>query len=195
MRLFYSFLIVILISSCTSSKIIPIQGNYPDQPIEVRSDSDFEVVWSKLVDIFAQRGLSIKIIDKSSGLIISDRTILKTTIEDEKGRIQDSTAYIVIPTTKDQATGKRIPVTGFTSELPKKGFPRRVNDVSGDLNVRVKRDGNGTVINVNLVNIKYDPYSSSILKKSSSSTDSKPLEIRNYESTGVFENWLASMIK
>ena len=89
---------VSLLTSC-ASKVIPLKGSYPTTPIEITSTKSFDDVWDNLVDMFAQKGLSIKIIDRSSGLIVSDRSKLSTTIENKKGGLQDPTAFIVVPKT------------------------------------------------------------------------------------------------
>ncbi|RFS17356.1 hypothetical protein [Emticicia sp. C21] len=58
--------------SCTGPKSIPIKGAYLEKPFTVYSEKSVEDVWSKVIDIFATSGITIKIIDKSSGLIVTD---------------------------------------------------------------------------------------------------------------------------
>lgn len=186
MRYFLYSLILISLFSC-SSKIIPIKGNYPATPMVFHSDNTFEQTWDKLVDLFAQKGLTIKIIDKSSGLIISSNSLMPATPEDSKGNPKDPSAYIVVPSVK--ANGMIKPVTGsnegaYTSKKAKIYY----EPVYGEWNVRVKPDGKGSSINVNITNVTYKPITISKY--------SQPyLILRDYKSTGVFERDLANIIK
>ena len=72
------FASMLFIVGCVSTKVIPIKGTYPETPIVISSTKSFDQAWDRLVDIFAQKGLSIKIIDRSSGLIISTKSELTT---------------------------------------------------------------------------------------------------------------------
>ena len=143
---------VLYLSSCTQ-KIYPVTGNYPAPPIEIKSSKTFDQVWDNLVDMFAQKGLSIRIIDRSSGLIISSKSRLSVTIEDNKGALKDPKAYIVVPSYKDPNTNKMVPVTGQSyNSITKK---MEYNEAEGDWNVRVKKTETGCLINVNITNMYY----------------------------------------
>ncbi len=176
------FVVVIAFISC-SPKIIPLKGGYPTLPIEITSEKSFEQVWDKLIDVFAQQGLSIKIIDKSSGLIVSDRSLLHVTIEKKDGSLLDSTAFIAVPKQINQGTGKPEPISGmFVNPYTKKLQP---SSIVGEWNVRVKKIENGCLINVNIVNVKLDqPIDTK-----------KSIPYIAYKSTGVFEKALANQIK
>ena len=177
-RLFFATLTVIFLFSC-SPKIIPLKGTYPPPPIEISSTKSFDEVWDKLIDLFAQKGLSIRIIDRSSGLIISSKSALLYTIENKNGSLKDPTAYIVVPKYYNAGVKKYYPVTmlGIGKEYP----------VIGDWNVRIKKSSNGTIINVNIVNVEVDMPMSYKIKK--------PIEAVKYKTTGVFENLIADIIK
>src|SRR5262245_16159442 len=128
-------------------------GEYPEPPIEIKSEKTFDQVWDNLVDLFAQKGLSIRIIDKSSGLIISDKSSLPVTIENSKGHAVDATAYIVVPKYQDENTHKMTSVTGrIYNPVTKK---REYNPAFGDWNVRVRKLEAGCLINVNITNMSY----------------------------------------
>lgn len=90
MKLLFCILIASLLS-CISSKlkIIPIKESYPNIPMVFQSDKSFEQVWDNLIDLFAQKGLSIIIIDKSSGLLISNRSKLASTYEMKNGKLNN----------------------------------------------------------------------------------------------------------
>jgi len=173
------FFAPLFLSSCSVVFTAP-KGNYPKPPISFRSEKPIEKVWDNLIDVFAQKGLSIKIIDKSSGLIVSERKSLSFTVEDKNGKIQNASAFVVMPRMTNQ---------GFNA-------PIMPYNVYGEWNVRIKPDGNGTSININLLNFSADygdPKSETALYyqkfkwKYHGSLDG--------QTTGVFENYLAAAIK
>jgi len=181
MKKYFTYLLVIILSSC-SAKIYPLTGTYPTTPIVIKSTKSFDQAWDKLVDIFAQKGLSIKIIDKSSGLIISSKSELSATFEDNKGKIVDPAAFVVVPATIYYG-GKRGPITGITSGAYSKSII--TSPAYGDWNVRIKPDGTGSLINVNINNVSY---------KSWQDKYSRDIDIVTYKTTGKFENDLSKMI-
>ena len=173
LKLLFSATIVatLLLTGC-AYKITPLKGTYLDKPFEIISDKSKDQVWDKLIDFFAQKGLSIKIIDRSSGLIISDRSALTWTFEDSKGKVIDPLAWIVIEKTVDPGPNKVI----------------KPSSVAGDWNVRIKElSNNKTSINVNLVNIK--AKREYVSKYGVSEYEIKAL------STGNFEKLISEQIK
>lgn len=183
-KLFKLLTVVFFLSSC-SNKIIPIKGSYPQTPIIVSSEKPFEEVWDKLINVFAQKGLSIKLIDKSSGLIISDNSLLSATIENKKGIPENSSAVIVVPQIHNVGLNMYVPIVGYTYE-PKTN-KILTNPVYGEWNVRIQKTGNSTLINVNLVNLKYvstGQYNIPITQN-----------LNNFKTTGKFENIIIDLIK
>ena len=124
MQKLFVILISLFLISC-SSKLIPLKGSYAEPPYQITSSKNFQQVWDNLVDLFAQKGLSIKIIDKSSGLITSDRSILKTTIEKKDGSLQNPEAFIVLPQIYEPGPNRYVPLANGS-------------DVVGEWNVRIK---------------------------------------------------------
>ncbi len=182
-----SFCLLFLLLSCAAPKVIPLKGNYPTQPIEITSNKNFDELWDKLIDVFAQKGLSIKIIDRSSGLVVSDRSLLPATIEDKNGNLMDPAAYIVVPKIYNKVAKRFIPITKIiTGPYVSKSYVDKADPVSGDWNVRIKKTNTGTVINVNIVNITYTSLENKIQKETI---------LQDYKSTGVFERTLADLIK
>jgi hypothetical protein len=169
----YCFLFIF--SACLSPKVIPLKGNYPSTPITFHSEKTVNAIWDNIIDFFAQKGLSIKIIDKSSGLIISDNSKLSYSFENKYGKIKDTTAWVILNTIIDRYKN-----------------PYKPNSVSGSWNIRIKNDGTGTLINVNLVNIKavygsyyYSEYSHTIVE---------PVDVKG-NTTGKFEQLIYDYIK
>ena len=113
--------------------------------------------------------MSIKIIDKSSGLIVSEKTKLSWTREDKKGNLINPGAFVVVQSYNTMAQAV-------------------LSYVTGDWNVRIKPLENGkTSINVNLVNIK------------ATNTGAKLYGLYEYDipakSTGVFEKTIAEQFR
>lgn len=175
--------IVFFLASC-SSKIIPLKGEYPSLPIQIISDKNFDTVWSNLIDLFAQKNVPIKIIDRSSGLIISEPSLLKTTIEMGNGLL-DSTAWIVVAKEHISGNPNDLPITGGVySGIYTKKKTLTVFDVTSDWNVRIKTQGDKTAINVNIGIVKFN-----------AADPSKSFLIKSYRSTGVFEKLISDAIK
>src|SRR4051812_15137072 len=92
-----SFIACLALFVSCSVKTIPIKGTYLRPPYTDTATIAKEQAWDKIIDFFAQNGLSIKIIDKSSGLIISDHTAVPATYENKLGALMKRDAWIVLP--------------------------------------------------------------------------------------------------
>lgn len=170
--------------SCFSAKIIPVQGSYPATPMTFSSEKSTDQVWDKLIDLFAQNGLSIKLIDKSSGLIISDNSAITATWEGKGGVLYHPDANIVVPKYLNSNLQMQV---GITYPYPDRKIIKKADIVHGEWNVRIKKAETGTLINVNLVNVQYETPT---LK---GGTQLKTLT--TYKSTGRFEKMIADFIK
>lgn len=138
-RILTVFALLIITQSCSLRiKEVPLIGTYPEPPFIALSDKSFEDVWSNLIDLFAQNGLGITLIDKSSGLIIASKTRLSWTFEDKEGKPLKADADVVLSKKIDPGPMR----------------PYKPSYCAGDWNVRIKVLPNGkTSINVNLLNI------------------------------------------
>lgn len=166
-------IVTVFLTGCVAT-MIPLKGTYPDKPFEVISNKSVDSVWSSVIDLFATKGLSIKVIDKSSGLIVSEKTsfINNYTFENNSGKLEKPAAWIVLAKTTN-------PMGGFY--VPQK--------VLGEWNVRVKSNGNKTVINVNLTNIDASSYFAP------SQYSAGGTFVFQGKSTGQFESMIADAIK
>lgn len=177
----------IIATSCTASKPIPLSGNYTQTPIVIQSANSFDVTWDKLIDIFAQQGLAIKLIDRSSGLIVSEKSKLTSTIENKDGSLARPLAFIAVPSVMEFS--KRVPISGYFKPGPyAKESQIKYNDVYGDWNVRIKKTETGSTINVNINNVMYESYNAN-------AKIYVPTALYGYKSTGIFEKQLADLIK
>ncbi|HMT74164.1 MAG TPA: hypothetical protein PKA77_08855 [Chitinophagaceae bacterium] len=164
----------VILSSCASYKVVPFKGTYLEPPFKFTSTKTYQQVWDNLIDLFAQKGLSIKLIDKSSGLLISNEIVIKHTVETKTGSLVNSDAYIVVPLLYNKGSMISKPINDNA-------------DITGEWNVRVKESQDGTIINVNLVNLKYFTYDA--YRKIPIST---PLVY--FKSTGKFEEMISSIL-
>lgn len=159
----------VFLVSCWTIKYTPLKGKYFGPPFTIITPTSKDQVWDKLIDLFAQKGLSIKIIDKSSGLIISEKTRMSWTNEKKNGELLNKDAFIAVPL--KTYNGETMRYTGITAEW----------------NVRIKSQEDGkTVININVVNI---------MEEGSELTKYQPVSVPMARSTGVFENIIVEYIK
>lgn len=106
-------------------------------------------------------------------------------MENKEGKLVDPDAFIVVPSIK--ANGRIEPITGtsvgpYATEKQLKAIP-----VYGDWNVRIKSNGSGTSINVNITDVYYETIGSGKVKV--------PIKLSGYKSTGTFEIELFNLIK
>jgi hypothetical protein len=153
-----------LLASCLSTK--QISGSYTPAN-HVESELSYNEVWSRIIDFFAVNGITISVMDKSSGLIVAGKMDFtgRGTVEGSDGQLLNKSAYIVT---------ERIRMNGVEITPNDRGWT-----LTGDWNVRIKPSGDKTSINVNLNNI----YSNS------------PFGRTNAKSTGFFENQLIEILK
>lgn len=143
-------LFVILIASLQSCvNILPLKGKYQEGAVKTKINEPFEKAWEKAIDMIANTGLTVKMIDKSSGLIISERSgfsYLEVTAEDKKGKVMDPRAYIVRE--RDKVDSKPLPFSA-----------------TAIWNLRIKEVDKGTsIISVILHNIGVSSITSSTYK-------------------------------
>jgi hypothetical protein len=172
-KLVLALLFLATLTGC-SSKMLPLKGRYLDPPFQIKTTKSFQQIWDNLIDLFAQKGLPIRIIDKNSGLITSDRAKLSSTTEKKDGTLLDPEAFIVVPQIYNPGPRKYYPIS-------------RGSDITGEWNVRVKETNGETIINVNIVNVKYMAYDAYYKIP-------KEYSLTTYKSTGVFEKLISEII-
>ena len=184
MKLLLIAFVSLLFSSCTAfifPKPVPVQGTYFTPPYIIESDKTFDQVWSNIIDFFAQNGLEIKVIDKTSGFIASgNSTQYIPTIEVKPGVLKSKTSYIVAPALIDPSKPKN------DSKRIRPQYPI----VYGQWNIVVKSVNGHSTINVNIVNIEYMGITGNGY---TATTRLMPAE--GTHSTGVFEKSIADAIK
>lgn len=171
-KLFYLINSIILIAALNSCMVqqkplTPVSS----ETIVVESNLSKEKVWEKLVDYMATKGFNIKIIDKQSGLVVSEDYSFSNnqTHADKNGNLLDSSAYVIV----------------------RDGKP--AENILGQANIRIKDGINGgSIINVNIVNLR----ASSVRYVYNGMYNSKK-EVITYApvaSSQVFEKFLAKKI-
>lgn len=164
-------LFIVLMCACSSTKIT---NNAPSS-YTFTTTKPFEEVWSGVIDYVASKGVSIKNIDKASGIIITDEYSLinSYTYEDKKGQLINPNAYVVINRIKG----------GFGATLTP-------DFVTGNYNIRVKTLDQETSVTVNLVNLK-----GAVKVDKNMYGGGGRLKYYTIKSTNVFEKQLAENLK
>ncbi|MFX6949785.1 hypothetical protein ABTH81_22165, partial [Acinetobacter baumannii] len=71
------------------------QNRYTDTVVNTNK----EAIWNKIIDFCSQNGLSIKVIDRSSGVIVFDKVGTSGTYEknDSTTELMNDNAWLVVP--------------------------------------------------------------------------------------------------
>lgn len=170
-----AFAITLSCASC-GIKMIPLKGSYPRTPIVYNTASDYETVWSKLIDLFAEVGIGIKIIDKASGLIVTEPVNFADawTFELKDGSLKNPKAWLVVQKYKNQSDNKYY--------IP--------NTILANWNARIKKTAEGTSVNINITNMK----TMQVLTSPYGSTTERNVSV-DVRTTGVFEKLIYDKIK
>jgi hypothetical protein len=171
----YIVLLSLMFLFSCSVKVIPLKGNYPKPPFQKETNISPEKVWDRIIDLFAQKGYSIQIIDHSSGLITSKQVKLRWSYENKYGKLDLPDAIVAIQKVVD-----------------KSGHAFNPSQVLGEWNIRIKpTPSGGTLININLVNLQYSPPLTSY-----NGNNNVPLFFKEGHcvSTGNFEQQVFEMI-
>lgn len=124
------FVVVALLVGCSPQKP-QLTGQY-GKIVTIESSKSFEQIWTQTIDYFAVKGIGIQTIDKSSGLIVSNKySLIDTWTYESKGKPTNPNAWVVLKKTKWL----------------------RPQSIEGNFNIRIKEIGGVTQINVNLVNL------------------------------------------
>ena len=176
MRKYFTLITIIttisLFQSCTPT-LIGLKGDYDSRKKVYYSDKSKDEVWSKIIELFSRNGNGIKIIDKSSGLIVSEPMdfVKSVTYEDENGKMYHPERFIV-------STYQGFSRSEITPDV-----------ISGSWNVRLFEENGKTAFETNLTNVKAERH---ILR-----TVYTPERLYTFtaKSTGVFEKQIADYIK
>lgn len=169
-KIFLSILLSPLLISC-AAPIGALTRDYSKNVRSYQTELSYESVWSKAIDYFSERGVSIQTVDKSSGLIASGNYSFKNsvTVESSDGGFLDNDKWIVC-------------ACPYLST----GVVVAPNVSNGAFNLRIKQENGKTLININfLPNEFYDNLVSGL--------GTFRVE-RQAFSTGVFEKKLAEYI-
>lgn len=162
--------IVFLFAYCSPKIAQPML--YQTDIVSIESSRSYDDVWSEMIDLIAQKGIAVKLLDKSSGLMTTETYSLVNsyTFENKSGEYVNPGAYVVL--------GKVKP--GLVALKP--------TTVEGQWNIRMKRVNDKTLINVNLVNLK----AYCIVRGSYGSSHLYNFPIK---STGIFEKTMVEKLK
>lgn len=165
--------VALLLSGCATPALTPLKSNY-EKPYMVEINRPFDDVWSDVVDVLATKGLNIKTLDKSSGIVISEKVsfVGSITVEDANGIPKDPKAYVVTSWNRNELNMIITP-----------------NQAFGTWNVRVKKLSDSvTVVSANIVGLE------AVLSQTSLA-NTPILATFEAKSTGVFEKSFLELIK
>lgn len=173
----FLFTISTFLTSCFTVKTYPIKGTYQNRYTDTVVNTNKEAIWNKIIDFCSQNGLSIKVIDRSSGVIVFDKVGTSCTYEknDSTTELMNDNAWLVVP--------KQYQLNAYPHILSP-------SSVSAEWNLRVKEVTNDSfLIEIYLIyarhqttySTKYDKYM-------------VDHELNAY-SRGLMENHLLSFIK
>ncbi|MBV4360394.1 hypothetical protein [Pinibacter aurantiacus] len=89
---------LVIIGAC-SSNIVLLKGKYSETPVEITSTKQVDSIWSTITQLFNEKGLTIKKLEKEKGLIVSTKSssfIPAYTFEDNDGKLIEPQAWIVV---------------------------------------------------------------------------------------------------
>jgi len=130
----------LLLSSCAAKQL---SRNY-QQVHKTYSSKSKDEVWKKIIEFMAINGVSPQVLDKESGLIVSQDMdfVSNYTFEDGDGGLENPKAWIVV---EDYS---------YDSML----LPYQLESITGIWNIRVAEEAGKTLINVNLVRLTGNWY-------------------------------------
>lgn len=197
--------IIIVTTSCTSTKITV--DNAPKDrfsyPFYTEGRKPIDEAWTKIADLMAIEGINAPE-HQGKGTFSIHFPNVSYTFEDDKGKVQDTTALIILPRVRDQE------VSGNRVKSSRKLFP---DSVSISFNVRVRPNTRGgTFINVNIptIDVAGAHYRKRLLVSSASSPKSfvfpdtavvrVPVIIKKSDwdgarSSGVLERYFINLIE
>jgi hypothetical protein len=130
------FLILCLSTGHAKKKFkkISFMGDYPKTPYIIKTDKSFNDVWENIIDLLAMTGMSVKMIDKENGIIISEITDMAnvTSFENEDGSLMNPNAFVA-------AESYEYPMNTFS-----------IGSLLCSWNIRVKDKNDFRIIMVNL---------------------------------------------
>jgi hypothetical protein len=89
--------IPLMMLTAFGNKVFPVKGNYMNGPSVSIQINRKDSVWTKLIDFCSREGLSIKIIDKSSGLLTFEKLEVNWTYEnDSVPEPKNKSAWVVL---------------------------------------------------------------------------------------------------
>lgn len=170
--------IILLFAGC-NNKVIPLKGVYQDKPFEFTASAPKEDIWNKLIDVFTAKGLAIKTIDKNSGIITTDNTsfLNSYTYENKDGSLATPDAMVVCSKVRGTLT--------LSSSI-------KPDVITGQWAVRVKEDGNKTIVDTKLANAVGKVIIQNPLVNGQTVAETHDLIVK---STGIFEKTIEEALK
>src|SRR5687768_11999606 len=98
MRLIILLIMMASMSSCMRG-IISLKGKYQETPVKSKYEIPFNEVWENVIDFISDTGQEVQMIDKESGIIISDAHLASGKLlshEDRDGNLVNKKALVAV---------------------------------------------------------------------------------------------------
>lgn len=93
------FVIGLVIIGACSSNIVLVKGKYSDAPLEITTAKHVDSIWSTITQLFNEKGLTIKKLEKEKGVIVTAKSrsfIPAYSFEDSTGNLIEPEAWIAM---------------------------------------------------------------------------------------------------
>ena len=133
-KLILAIIVIISMSSCGSYKAIPLSQKYKPDPVAIIKSPRLtkDQAWDRAVRLFAEKNISIKMIDKSSGYIQSDIVSFVSAYQIDSAIAPTYPAYVV---TQQESAYKTVLQPSY---------------ITGHLKIFILNDSNQTEVRVNI---------------------------------------------
>jgi len=121
------YLLILLISIQSCARIVPLEGKYQEVPVKSLFDASFEKTWEAVIDFISDTGQEVQLIDKASGLIISDMqgsSGMSLSNEDKKGVLINKNAVIAV-----DRLSSDYPKTNLTAHIATSTWTIRIKEL------------------------------------------------------------------
>ena len=97
-KVFFLFIVpVFLLSSCVTGFQVKEFAKDTYSNVSFYSEKSKQSIWDKVIEIFAVKGIPINVLEKDSGIIVSERVsfIKSYTFEDNDGNLEKKNAFVI----------------------------------------------------------------------------------------------------
>lgn len=181
---FYSIALIFLFTNCAppsvrvkkldvKTGIRPVYSQYSERP--------FEEVWDSLVDEIAKEAYSISVLDRENGIFMSEDIQIDYAFEG--GPVMGENPAVILPKNMYQE------LLGIRVTRERTLYP---NFITARLYVRVREEGDGSFILVNIGRVKAEGAHYKLLYINHMTKDTTVTNIRENEYSADWNGWVST---